>query len=215
MCELSTRLVAWLDGELPEGEAAEVEQHLQACRECRDTLGQYRKVSGMIGAYCDAVLTANEPKRTVQNWTSVFGVAASLLLLLAVFVRAHIGRSLAPAPGATVAVTSAPEVQSVPVAPEAIASVTPAPKAHAVIHRKPLNATVPAGSRSQNASREAASLPTGPAIEIAIPGDAVFPPGALPPGVGFVADVNIASDGSAQRVRLYPQLTGFEGGPKQ
>lgn len=213
MCDCSMKLVEWLDGELPEGEAAEVEQHLQACRECRDAVDQYRKVSGMIRAYGDAALAANEPERAVPNWAPLLGAAASLLLLLALFVRTRIGRSPAPAP--TVSVASAPEAPSVPVAPEAIATVTPARKPHIVIHRKLLNATVSANSRPQDASHNAEWMPAGPAIEIAIPGDSVFPPGALPPGVGFVADVNIASDGSAQRVRLYPQLTGFERGPKQ
>ena len=31
MCEFSERLIAWLDGELPEGEAAKMERHLGEC----------------------------------------------------------------------------------------------------------------------------------------------------------------------------------------
>ena len=38
-------------------------------------------------------------------------------------------------------------------------------------------------------------------------------PGAVPEGVGFTADVMIAPDGSAQQVRLHPQLTEFERRP--
>lgn len=213
MCELSTKLIAWLDGELPDGEATEVEQHVWACRECRDAVDQYRNVSGTIGAYCNAAVAASEPKRTTPSWAPVLGVAASLLLLLAVFVRARIVRS--PAPASTIAVANVPEAARVAVAPEAIASVMPARKAHSVIHHTLGNATVSASLRSQDTTRDAGWLPAGPAIEIAIPGEALFPPGALPPGVGFVADVNLASDGSARTVQLYPQLTGFERGPNQ
>jgi hypothetical protein len=53
-------------------------------------------------------------------------------------------------------------------------------------------------------------LPAAPALEIAIPGDAIFPPGAFPPGISFTADVTIAPDGSAQQIRLQPQLVEFE-----
>ena len=47
-------------------------------------------------------------------------------------------------------------------------------------------------------------------VYIAIPADALFPPGALPEGVAFVADVNLRPDGSAQRLQLQPQLVGFQ-----
>jgi hypothetical protein len=55
--------------------------------------------------------------------------------------------------------------------------------------------------------------PTSPAVEIAIPADAIFPPGAIPDGVGFTAEVAIAPDGSAQQIRLRPQLMEFERRP--
>ena len=55
--------------------------------------------------------------------------------------------------------------------------------------------------------------PAPPAVEIAIPADAIFPPGAAPEGVSFAADVTIAPDGSAQQIRLRPQLTEFERRP--
>jgi hypothetical protein len=61
---------------------------------------------------------------------------------------------------------------------------------------------------------EDTNLPVSePAVEIAIPADAIFPPGAVPEGVGFTADVTIAPDGSARQVRLRPQLTEFERRP--
>jgi hypothetical protein len=51
---------------------------------------------------------------------------------------------------------------------------------------------------------DAAWPAAAPAIEITIPAEAVLPPGAAPAGATFVADVTIASDGSAQQFRLRP-----------
>jgi len=47
-------------------------------------------------------------------------------------------------------------------------------------------------------------------IQIAIPADEMFPPGAVPEGMQFAADLTIAADGSAKRLRLQPRLSGFE-----
>jgi hypothetical protein len=47
-------------------------------------------------------------------------------------------------------------------------------------------------------------------IQIAFPADEMFPPGAVPEGMHFVADVTISPDGSAERLRLRPRLAGFE-----
>jgi hypothetical protein len=44
--------------------------------------------------------------------------------------------------------------------------------------------------------------PMDAAIQIAIPAEAMFPPGAMPAGVNFIADLRIAADGSVQQVRL-------------
>jgi len=40
------------------------------------------------------------------------------------------------------------------------------------------------------------------AIEIAIPAEAMFPPGAVPNGINFIAELRIAPDGSVKQVRL-------------
>ena len=49
-----------------------------------------------------------------------------------------------------------------------------------------------------------ASWPEPAAIQIAIPADEMFPPGAVPAGVNFVAELSIAADGSAEQLRLRP-----------
>ena len=43
-----------------------------------------------------------------------------------------------------------------------------------------------------------------PAIQIAIPADAMFPPGAVPEGVTYIANLSLTSDGSVQGLRLQP-----------
>jgi hypothetical protein len=49
-----------------------------------------------------------------------------------------------------------------------------------------------------------------PVIQIAIPADEMFPPGAVPEGMHFVAEVTIGADGSAEGLRLHPRLAEFE-----
>jgi hypothetical protein len=39
-------------------------------------------------------------------------------------------------------------------------------------------------------------------VQIAIPAEAMFPPGAMPKGLNFVAELSIAPDGSVKQVRL-------------
>jgi hypothetical protein len=43
-----------------------------------------------------------------------------------------------------------------------------------------------------------------PAIQVAIPAEAMFPPGAVPEGMNFVADVSIGADGRVEQLRLRP-----------
>jgi hypothetical protein len=43
---------------------------------------------------------------------------------------------------------------------------------------------------------------TQAAIQIAIPAEAIFPPGAVPEGVTYIA--SLAPDGSVQSIRLQP-----------
>jgi hypothetical protein len=41
------------------------------------------------------------------------------------------------------------------------------------------------------------------AVQIAIPAEAMFPPGAMPKGMNFIAELSIAPDGSVKQVRLW------------
>ncbi|MGA8151762.1 MAG: zf-HC2 domain-containing protein [Terriglobales bacterium] len=180
MCNSSGRLVLWMDRELPEKEAAEVEQHVRSCAECASRLDAYQEVSRGFAAYCDAA-AGLKARRRIPLWVPVVssvGVAAALFLVL-----------LVPA---ITQIPVRPRVAEVPLA--AVREDTP--RAVKKLHRR--HVVAPARMPSTNWAL------AGPAIQITIPAEAMFPPGAVPEGVNFVADLSIAADGSAQGLRLQP-----------
>jgi hypothetical protein len=180
MCDYSAKLVTWMDRELPDSEAADVDRHVLACAECRRCIDDYEQVSAGFVAYCDAAVKRKTPSR-LRHWVPVLsGVAAAAVLAL-VFMRA----SIKQVPIHQQAVEAAP----------AIARET-APKLVKTVHRRrPV-------ARTKMAS--ASWTPAGPAIQIVIPAEAMFPPGAVPEGINFIAELDIAADGSAEGLRLQP-----------
>ncbi len=206
MCDFSTKLIAWHDGELPGDETATVEQHVLVCSECRGRLDSYQKVSGMVSAYCDAALTS-KTRSGLPRWAPALGAAASVALLLVIFVHMRAERSVPASP------TPAPAMAAARAAAAVAPSAAPRTAHTPSVKRARSHFAAAHAQHAQDAQASASWPPSEPAIQIAIPGEAIFPPGALPPGINFVADVSIAADGSAQRLRLQPQLTGFEGGP--
>lgn len=185
MCEFSEKLISWLDRELPENEAADVERHVQACIECRNRFAEYQEVSRTLDAYCNMVMALNARPR-VSRWVPVasLGVAAVVAAALFLFL-----------PRAAVEpFVSHPLVNTVP-SPMVVETGPPAAKA---VHRRRAIRRV----HSQNADLPLAE----PAIQIAIPGESLFPPGVVPEGVVFTADLSIAADGSARQIRLRPGL---------
>lgn len=187
MCKVQGKLIAWLDRELPTAEASEVERHIEQCRECQRWVATYRHVSETFDAYCDAVMAAKEPRR-VSRWLPVLAssLVAALILLL-VLLRGRV--ELAPALAPTVATASAPA--SAPAPAPSLAAV-PGP-------RRPRHHLAPAPRVGERFTQ---GQPLDTAIQIAIPAEAMFPPGAIPAGVNFIADLRIAPDGSVQQVRL-------------
>jgi anti-sigma factor RsiW len=183
MCDVSGKLIAWMDGELPENEAAYVERHVRDCSECRRCAEAYTCVSRLVIAYCDATATEAKPRRERLRWMpALVGAAAAALLLFLL-------RPAAPRQSPTVARAANPSPASVLKTPSA--PVKPSPKA---VPRHHGNATANAPS----ADWEFAD----PAIQIIIPADAMFAPGAVPEGTIFRADLSMASDGSVQGLRL-------------
>jgi hypothetical protein len=197
MCDFPGRLVAWLDGELPECEAAEVQRHVESCVECRSRIDAYERVSKGVNTYCDEAVATKVYRGTVR-WELVLSAAAVVgIALLVTFPRARVQqRSMQQPASAARALHDAAAVGS------AASVFETGPASEKKIHRR--RAAVPAPIQNTN------WVVTGPAIQIAIPADAMFPPGAVPEGINFVAEVSIAPDGSAQGLRLQPRLVGME-----
>jgi anti-sigma factor RsiW len=197
MCDFPGRLVAWLDGEMPEGEAAEVQRHVESCEECRSRIDAYERVSKGVNAYCDEAVTTKMHRGAVR-WELVLSAAAVVgIALFMALPRAQVEQTLAQQPAAT-----APALHDAAAAGSAARVFETAPASERKIHRR--RVAVPAQIQNTN------WVATAPAIQIAIPADAMFPPGAVPEGINFVAEVSIAPDGSAQGLRLQPRLVGME-----
>lgn len=192
MCDVQAKLVAWLDRELPAEEASEVEHHVERCEECRHWAAKYKHLSETFDDYCDALMASKAPSR-VPRWVPVLAssvVAASLMLLVLLRTRVEPPRVLEP----TVA-TATGSVPGPSPAVELAPAAAPAPHKAAVRRRHTAQA-----QRVQERATEEQPMDT--AIQIAIPAEAMFPPGAMPAGINFVADLRIAPDGSVQQVRL-------------
>lgn len=196
MCDYCGKLIAWLDRELPADEAVEVELHLRGCVECRERLVKYKQVSNTLNEYCIAVAAAEtqgggRPRAPIFAAVAAAVVVATLGIWL---VRTHL-RLLPAAPVLAVQPVSPPRV-----------TPSQAPKIVAVTN-KPLQrqrVVRPKLPEAQN------WITPAPAIQVAIPADAVFPPGAVPEGVNFTAVVSVGPDGSAQQIRFRPLLAGLE-----
>jgi hypothetical protein len=185
MCDFSGPLIAWMDGELAEHEAAAIEQHVKACADCRAQVAAYEDASRDFVAYYEATTqttSATKPNRKLPRWAPVVVAtgAVAALLLLALLPRA--AKLAPPVPQMTVAAVP-PVLSETPVSP-----LKPAGKRHVAAHRKS-----PAANWAM----------ANPAIQIAIPADSMFPPGAVPEGVTYVANLSL-TDGSLQGIRLQP-----------
>jgi anti-sigma factor RsiW len=183
MCDVQGKLVAWLDEELPQEEAAEVARHVEGCAECRSEREAYERVSSTFDAYCEAVVAAKTHRR-VPRWVPALAgavVAAAVVLFLS-FPRARVEPRPVPAPVAAALSVTALDPTTVP-------------------GKKVRRPHPPVAHVQEQTARW---RPAESAVQIAIPADAMFPPGAMPEGMSFIAEVSIGTDGSVKRLRLQP-----------
>jgi hypothetical protein len=157
MCEYSGRLIAWLDQELPDDEATNVEWHVGQCAECRRAVGAYQEVSGVFLA-CYEGMMAIPPRRRTPFWVGAVASAAAIVAVI-FFPQPPPAEKLFLHPPA-------------PPAPSVAASAPVRVQHHAV-----------------SAPRHLQWIAAEPTIEVALPADALFPPGAVPEGFSFIADV--------------------------
>jgi hypothetical protein len=194
-----------------------MERHLRECAPCRGQLDAYRQASDAFEAYssacADAAVSAKRGRISMRPARAVSAAAAIAAMVAAFFLfTPRIRRS----PVRTAAEIGSAAGASQPVQtpskeparqPAAVAPLRAAPRLESSKVAEHVRHAVPDRRLEAPGSEEDSSLP---GVEIAIPADAIFPPGAVPAGVSFTADVTMASDGSAEQIRLRPQLTEFE-----
>jgi hypothetical protein len=212
MCDFSGKLIAWMDRELGQGEATEVERHVQNCVECRACASAYRAASRKFDEYCEGVLRLKERGRGVRGVPALWrgaAAAAGILALVLVFPRARVEQPLVQRPAvATSPASLTAGAGAMEKAPAAVVTMQRAghPRHSGVLEKRGAACCAPTTAQSQAANWVA----DDPAIQIAIPAEAIFPPGSFPEGVNFVADLSIAADGSAEQLRLLPRFSGVE-----
>src|SRR5271167_2188790 len=85
MCNLNLPLVAWIDGELPESEAAAVEQHVQSCSDCRQRVSACEDASRGFSVYYAAATHPNPAAgslRRVPRWVAIAAAAAAAIVIV-------------------------------------------------------------------------------------------------------------------------------------
>jgi hypothetical protein len=221
MCDFSGKLIAWMDRELAESEAADLGRHVATCAECRARLAAYECASSAFNAYCDATFAA-ETRSKLPRWLPAAGVAAGIAAAAALLMlpRQHVAQLPPRLPPAAEASHIAARTQPPPSAEaarpaySAAAPVTRSQGQYASAspaRRRGSQGATPAEAPVQVSQvRNISPFPAEPPIQIAIPADAMFPPGAVPPGMSFTAELTISADGSAERLGLRPRLAGFE-----
>lgn len=193
MCDAERNLVAWLDGELPAEEVASVERHVAVCGECRGQIVAFRRASESVDLYCDVVMAVKaRPHMPLWAMRASAVAAAAAIVLFVVLPRTRVEPPpvLRPtvADASTIAGNSATTIPVGEVSPRRA-------KPRKTIHPRP---------RSGSAFNGAAAKwqPFETAVQIAIPAEAMFPPGAMPKGLNLVAELSIGPDGSVRQVRL-------------
>jgi anti-sigma factor RsiW len=165
MCEYSGRLIAWLDRELLDDEATNVEWHVGQCDECRKAVSEYREVSDVFLA-CYEGRMSEEPasKPHPWRWVATFAGVAAAAAIAAIIVLAQ------------------PPVEKLSFHPP-----SPRPPAPALILAA--RSGVPLRHRAVPSPIRRPWTAEEPVVEVALPADALFPPGAVPEGFSFIADV--------------------------
>jgi hypothetical protein len=203
MCEYSRRLIAWLDEEIPAEEAAAIERHVSGCSTCREQVVEYRRISEDFAYCCEAVMTSKVGRPSLTWRRAALGAAliaaAVVLVSAAVLQRSHI----------TSPSVSAPSVVAAPPVQKHDATVLEPPRLPDARNFRVAQSELPRKNRLRRLTSVAPPTrpnwaPADAAIEIVIPADAMFPPGAVPPGASFSAVLTIGADGSARTLMWHP-----------
>jgi len=196
MCDFKGNLVAWLDGELSPSDAAAVDQHVRSCTDCRGQVSRFEQMSRDFATFYAGALAqpnslpAKGSHRTLP-WVSL-AMAVAAMILITIWLAPLPDRRSPGAPQAAKA--ELPAAQSEPIAKLQPAAV-PARHVRAVAKRRPALQTA-------RQAHDRDLIMAQPTVRIAIPADALYPPGAVPQGMAYFANVSLAADGSVQAFRL-------------
>ena len=204
MCEYSKRLIAWMDAELAESEAAEVEQHVRACPACGKCVSACEEICREFAAYYAAFMQTRPVARR-QKASGWVPIAASVAAVAAMLMIAFMTRSAKQVPTIQQAAAIPSTVETSPI-PKTTA---PASLLAAEDHYRPYRQqkAIRVGQPRRTTKLESTKAEWAmiePAIQIAIPAEAMFPPGAVPEGVTYIANVSLGPDGLVQGIRLQP-----------
>ena len=192
MCEYENRLVAWIDAELEAGDALHVELHLRACQICRDKVHDYREVSRAFAAYHTAPHIQRIRLRSAGAAAGALVMAATAAAILWM-VQTPVQQLPLPAP--KIAQPPAIAFEAKPAG-----SAVPAKEApYKTVEKQTV-------ARRDDIRPQPAWSNMEPFVEIAIPADAIFAPGAMPAGFTFAADLGIDGDGSPGVLRVQPTI---------
>lgn len=188
MCEFSSKLVVWIDGELPDDQMSAIDGHVAQCSECRAQAAMFRGVSHAFAVCTRAQVVppgrAWRPAVLVPAALAASVVLAALLMLPRYAHEPKFQRTAAPVP----AVATVPPDKLVAMVPRTVPARMVASRPH----------------RAKRPARPSEWMPAEPTIQILIPGDALYPPGALPEGVDLVANLRFAAEGSPASLALRP-----------
>ena len=204
MCNLSGKLIAWLDHELPENEATHVERHVKGCAECRSTVHAYEEAGNLFDAYCEVVMES-QAHRKHPVWMPALAGAALIAVAVAVLLAFLPIATKRPTPIEQLPVPALSAAPATSVLNVGATSGRSSQQKHAGVRaHNSARAMEPSPAGNSGQGEDANWMVMGQNIQIAIPADAVFPPGVVPEGVNFIADLSIAADGSAERIYLRP-----------
>jgi hypothetical protein len=186
MCNFNGNLVAWMDGELASDIAVNVEKHVQSCADCRRQVALYESASRDFTAYYvmrDQSQPVAVSANRIPRWAPYAAAVVAILLVALMSLRPDKPAQIV-SETAKVTTPAVVESSAEPARPTQSQSTPVAHQRHV-----------------RNNSQAAESLAPS-AIQIAIPAEAMFPPGAVPEGVAYIA--SLAPDGSVQSIRLQP-----------
>ncbi len=141
--------------------------------------------------YCDAAVASSGTRGTFR-WAPVATAAAAVVALGVLFLvmpRTHVEPAVFTAPESVAAASPA---ALAPAVPGALSSMPRTHRRQTAASIASRNASAAPAVNQNVGSQNVGSLPDQPMIQIAIPADEMFPPGAVPEGMHFVADLTIA-----------------------